>query len=303
MKILVTGATGFIGTQLVPKLEQSHDVKILDARQVSDANSQWHQAVDDCDVLVHLAARAHVTSDGSNSQHDLYRSTNSLLTSQLSQRLALGNSKQFIFMSTAKVLGGSTKKDSPFRNTDPLCATDPYSSSKGEAEQELQNLCGRTTLKYTIIRPPLVYGPHVKANFLSMIKWVNDQRVLPLANTKNLRSFVGIRNLVSLVETCITNSNAHNQILHVSDSHDLSTTELLQILAEVMGRKSRLISFPRPVLRLASRIIRKPRIYEQLCGSFQLDISRTCELLKWSPPFTVKQELEQTVKWFNSKSK
>ncbi len=303
MKILVTGATGFIGTQLVPKLEQSHDVKILDARQVSDANSQWHQAVDDCDVLVHLAARAHVTSDGSNSQHDLYRSTNSLLTSQLSQRLALGNSKQFIFMSTAKVLGGSTKKDSPFRNTDPLCATDPYSSSKGEAEQELQNLCGRTTLKYTIIRPPLVYGPHVKANFLSMMKWVNDQRVLPLANTKNLRSFVGIRNLVSLVETCITNSNAQNQILHVSDSHDLSTTELLQILAEVMGRKSRLISFPRPVLRLASQIIRKPRIYEQLCGSFQLDISRTCELLKWSPPFTVKQELEQTVKWFNSKPK
>ena len=303
MKILVTGATGFIGTQLVPKLEQSHDVKILDARQVSDANSQWHQAVDDCDVLVHLAARAHVTSDGSNSQHDLYRSANSLLTSQLSQRLALGNSKQFIFMSTAKVLGGSTKKDSPFRNTDPLCATDPYSSSKGEAEQELQNLCGRTTLKYTIIRPPLVYGPHVKANFLSMMKWVNDQRVLPLANTKNLRSFVGIRNLVSLVETCITNSNAQNQILHVSDSHDLSTTELLQILAEVMGRKSRLISFPRPVLRLASQIIRKPRIYEQLCGSFQLDISRTYELLKWSPPFTVKQELEQTVKWFNSKPK
>ena len=302
MKILVTGATGFIGTQLVPKLEQSHDVKILDARQVSDSNLQWHQAVDDCEVLIHLAARAHVTSDGSNSQHDLYRTTNSLLTSQLSQRLALGNNKHFIFMSTAKVLGGSTNKNASFRNTDPLQATDPYSSSKGEAEQQLQLLCGRTSLKYTIIRPPLVYGPHVKANFLSMMKWVNDQRVLPLANTKNLRSFVGIRNLVSLVETCITDSNAQNQILHVSDNHDLSTTELLQILAEVMGRKSRLISFPRPVLRLASQIIGKPRIYEQLCGSFQLDISRTCELLKWSPPFTVKQELEQTVKWFNSKS-
>ncbi len=301
MKILVTGATGFIGAQLVPKLGQSHDVKILDARRVSDPNSMWHQAVDDCEVLVHLAARAHVTSDGSNSKHDLYRTTNSVLTSQLSTQLSLGKNKHFIFMSTAKVLGGSTKKDAPFRNTDPLQATDPYSSSKGEAERELQNLCGRTTLKYTILRPPLVYGPHVKANFLSMMKWVNDQRVLPLANTKNLRSFVGIRNLVSLVETCITNSNAQNQILHVSDNHDLSTTELLQTLAEVMGRKSRLISFPRPVLRLASQIIGKPRIYEQLCGSFQLDISRTCELLKWSPPFTVKQELEQTVKWFNTK--
>jgi nucleoside-diphosphate-sugar epimerase len=136
-----------------------------------------------------------------------------------------------------------------------------------------------------------------------MMKWVNDQRLLPLANTQNLRSFVGIRNLISLVETCVKNDSAQNQILHVSDNHDLSTTELLQILAEVMGKKSRLVSFPRPALRLASQIIGKPRIYEQLCGSFQLDISQTCELLKWSPPFTVKQELEQTVTWFNSKPK
>ena len=300
MKILVTGATGFIGTQLVPKLKQTHDVKILDARQVSDSNLQWHQAVDDCEVLIHLAARAHVTSDGSNSQHDLYRSTNSLLTSLLSQRLALGDNRHFIFMSTAKVLGGSTQKGTSFKSIDPLKASDPYSSSKGEAEKELQDLCNQTTLKYTIIRPPLVYGPGVKANFLSMMKWVNDQRLLPLANTQNLRSFIGIRNLISMVETCATNHSAQNQILHVSDNHDLSTTELLQILAEVMGKKSRLVWFPLIFLKLASQIIRKPRIYEQLCGSFQLDISQTCELLKWSPPFTVKQELEQTVTWFNS---
>jgi len=300
MKILVTGATGFVGTQLVPKLKQTHDVKVLDARQVSDSNSQWHQVVDDCEVLIHLAARAHVTSDGSSSQHELYRSTNSLLTSQLSQRLALGSKRHFIFMSTAKVLGGSSEKGTSFKSIDPLKASDPYSSSKGEAEKELRDLCGRTTLKYTVIRPPLVYGPGVKANFLSMMKWVNDQRILPLANTQNLRSFVGTRNLISLVETCVTNESAQNQILHVSDNNDLSTTELLQILAEVMGKKSRLVSFPRPALRLASQIIGKPRIYEQLCGSFQLDISQTCELLKWSPPFTVKQELEQTVAWFNS---
>lgn len=303
MKVLITGATGFIGSQLVPKLQQSHDVSVLDARQVGETNSQWHQSVDECEVLIHLAARAHVTSDGSNSGHDLYRATNSLLTSQLSNRLSLGNNKLFIFMSTAKVMGGSTEKNTPFKNTDPLKATDPYSSSKGEAEQELQKLCDKTSLKYLIIRPPLVYGPGVKANFLSMMKWVNDQRLLPLANTQNLRSFLGIRNLVDLIETCINNKSVHNQILHVSDNHDLSTTGLLNILAEVMGKKSRLVPFPRSLLRLGGQMIRKPRIYEQLCGSFQLDISRTCELLNWTPPFTVKQELEQTVAWFNSNLK
>lgn len=303
MKVLVTGATGFIGSHLVPKLQLAHDVTVIDARLVSADNSQWHQVVDHCDVLIHLAARAHVTTDRSNSQRDLYLATNSALTALLSQRLSLTDKKHFIFMSSAKVLGSSTSQNTKFKSDDLISAVDPYSLSKARAEIELQSVCSGSNLEYTIVRPPLVYGPRVKANFLSMLKWVDDQRLLPLANTQNLRSFVGVRNLVDLIETCINNVNSRNQIFHVSDNHDLSTTELLQTLASVMNRKSRLVAFPRLGLRLGSQLIGRPRIYEQLCGSFQLDISRTCQTLDWSPPLTTRQELEQTVAWYQSDEK
>ncbi|MFM9002789.1 MAG: NAD-dependent dehydratase, partial [Acidimicrobiaceae bacterium] len=154
-----------------------------------------------------------------------------------------------------------------------------------------------------IIRPPLVYGPGVKANFLSMLKWVKSGLPLPLGSARNLRSLVSVRNLCDLIENCTTNTAAKNQIFNVSDDHDVSTTELLKAIAAAMDKPARLIKVPLPVLKLGSQIIGKPRAYDGLCGSFQLDISQTKQKLGWHAPFSFQDEIATTVAAFLSSAK
>ena len=300
MKILVTGATGFIGSHLVPFLKNHHEVSTLNAREVSSTNHEWQRQIDDCEVLVHLAGRAHVSTNASDEQ--IYKTVNTELTETLAKQMAR-TSKHMIFVSTSVVYGEQSQKGKTFVVGDQLQAISPYATSKIAAEEALQRISLLNQLSYTIIRPPLVYGPGVKANFLSMLKWVRSGLPLPLGSARNLRSLVSVRNLSDLIENCATNTAAKNKIFNVSDDHDVSTTELLKTIAAAMDKPARLIKVPLPVLKLGSQIIGKPRAYDGLCGSFQLDISQTKQKLGWHAPFSLQDEIATTVAAFLGSAK
>ena len=300
MKILVTGATGFIGSHLVPFLKTHHEVETLNARTVNATSTEWHTQVDRCDVLVHLAGRAHVSSKSSDSE--IYKSINTDLTEMLAQQLAL-NSKHIIFISTAVIYGQQSLTNLPFKTSDTLNFDSPYAASKVSAEKAIQQISQQSQMTYTIIRPPLVYGPGVKANFLSMIKWVKTGLPLPLGSARNLRSFIGVRNLADLIDNCATNEAAKNQVFNASDNHDVSTTDLLKMIANSMDKPARLIKMPLGTLKFGSQVIGKPRAYDGLCGSFQLDVSQTKQSLNWTPPFSLQEEVSATVDWFQSSNK
>ena len=303
MKILVTGATGFVGTNIVKKLSMNHEVATLNARAIKSSTADWHELVDQTDVIIHLAGLAHITSNESSTNRQYYSEVNTELTKKLAERLALSERRRFIFLSSARVYGNFSKNSQSFKSDDDLNPTSPYAVSKVEAEEALIALSKHAGLEYTVIRSPLIYGPQVKANFLSMLKWVNAGVPLPLGKIQNLRSFVGVRNLVDLIENCVINPNASNKIFNASDNHDISTTDLLNMIAGAMSKKSRLISIPPIFLKFAGKLIRKPRAYEQLCESFQLNVSETMEFLSWVPPYSMQQEIDETVRWFQTEIK
>ena len=312
MKILLTGATGFIGTRLSETLTNSgHEVRNT-ARSLAQNNSTTREVITcdlesadnldhlttGCDAIVHLAGRAHVMSDNPATSESLYLSANVAVTRRLAQSASLTGVKRMILMSSVKVNGESTTIGSPFTSLDTPIPKDPYGRSKTQAEQALWDVTSTSGLEGVVIRPPLVYGPGVRANFASLIGIINGGIPLPLGSIHNKRSFVSIDNLVDCIATVLQSSNAAGQTFLVSDGHDLSTPELIRSIASALHKSPMLFSFPPALLKLAATTAGKRGAYDRLCGSLTVDIAITKQKLSWTPPFTVQDSMQRTVDAF-----
>lgn len=316
MKILVTGASGFIGKPLIRALKQQGNDVVGVGRQLASTNADDFLVIKDFslkdaflptigefEVVIHLAARVHVMDDAVDNPLDEYRKINVEGTLNLARQAATAGVKRFIFLSSIKVNGEHTEIGQPFTESDIPNPIDDYGISKLEAEQGLLLIAEQTDMEVVIIRPPLVYGKGVKANFASMIRMVNRSIPIPLGAIHNNRSFVYIENLVSLILKCIVHPKAVNQVFLVSDGHDLSTTELLRRTASALGVKSRLVPIPQILIEFFAAIIGKKEVAQRLCGNLQVDITKARTLLDWTPPMTVEAGLRAAALGLNKVNK
>ena len=311
--ILVTGASGFVGGALcaslvnrsplrisvrdISKTELFANVGIFEACISPDQN--WTSALSGVSVVVHCAARVHVMSEEAADPLFEFRRVNVDWTLNLARQASEAGVRRFVFISSIKVNGECTDLGHPFTADQIPVPSDPYGVSKYEAEMGLRALSEETGMEVVIIRSPLVYGPGVKANFLSMMNWLRRGIPLPLGDvTKNRRSFVFIDNLVSMIIACINHPAAANQTFLVSDDEDLSTAGLLGCMALALGQSSKLISVPTALITLGAKLIGRPDISQRLCSSLQVDIKKTKELLGWAPPVSVNEGLRQTAAHF-----
>ena len=306
-RLLITGANGFVGRALCAEAACRNFVVHVATRSACDlpcadvchavgtmdGAADWARALAGVDLAVHLAARVHVMDDTAENPLDEFRRINVQGTLNLARQAAAAGVRRFVFISSVKVNGEATQPGRPFLASDVPAPLDAYGISKMEAEQGLREVAVQTGMEVVIIRPPLVYGPGVKANFSAMMRWLQRGVPLPLGAIHNQRSLVALGNLVDLIVTCLTHPAAANQTFLVSDGEDVSTTELLRRMGQAMNRPARLIPAPSGLLEWAAAIVGKRDVAQRLCGSLQVDIQKTRQLLDWSPPLTLDQGLKK----------
>jgi nucleoside-diphosphate-sugar epimerase len=305
MKVLVTGATGFIGSALIDYFSKMTNVTVVGmVRSIKDipiystieyrigeicSAGEITITLNDIDVIIHTAGRAHVMNDISANPLDEFRRVNTLGTLSLARLAADSGVQQFIFLSSIKVNGERNDLNTPFSKYSIAKPNDPYGHSKYEAEVGLRGLASETSLGVTIIRPTLVYGPGVKGNFNTLVKLLSLRIPLPLKGVNNnRRSMVGIGNLVSLIVTCVRHPGALNEIFLVSDGDDLSTSNLLKLLGNSIGYPVILFNVPQLILAPLAKLLRMEDRLQRIVDTLSVDISHTCEQLDWEPPFSVE---------------
>ena len=302
--VLVTGATGFVGRALCAHLAATghavtpavrresglaHEVVVGDIGSSTD----WTMALAGCDAVVHLAARVHVMRDEAIDPLTEFRAVNTQGTLNLARQAAQAGVKRFVFISSIKVNGEG--RDAPYRETDAPAPEDAYAISKWEAEQGLRQIERETGLEVVILRPPLVYGPGVKANFLRLVQIIQRGWPLPLGAIHNRRSLLYLGNFVDAIQVCIEHPDAAGQTFLLDDGEPVSTPELIRALARAMGRPARLLAVPVGVLELAGALLGKRAAVARLTGSLYVDSSLIRSRLGWTPPFTMAAGLAATV--------
>jgi len=314
VKVLVSGGAGFIGRALCAYLlARKLNVRALGRATMADAGGapltlagplearpDLEASLRDVDVVVHLAGRAHMMRETAADALAAYRRVNVEGSVHLARAAARARVKRFVFVSSVKAQG-DTSPGRPLREDDPPRSDrDPYGVSKWEAEENLRRLAQETGMELVVVRPPLVYGPRVRANFLSLIRAVDRGLPLPFDAVTNRRSLLYVTNLASAIHECLTRSEASGQTFFVADSDVLSTPQLVRAMAKALDRTPRLIPVPVRALELVGRALGRAAVVERLTGSLELDTSNISERLAWLPPFTLREGMADTAEWYRS---
>jgi nucleoside-diphosphate-sugar epimerase len=312
-RILITGATGFVGRALAAELRKAGHLLSGTTRQSNlgqgpgdiplyrvgemGPDTDWSTAVSGAEIVVHLAARVHVMKETSDQSLALFRAANTDGTRRLAESAASAGVRRFIFLSTVKVMGEETTVV-PFKESDAAMPSDAYAISKWDAEQVLTDISAKAGMEAIILRPPLVYGPHVRGNFLSLLKICARGFPLPLASINNIRSLISVANLASAVAVAAVHPGAAGETFFLSDGEDVSTPELFRRTAAALGRRGRLFGFPVPLLESAASVLGRGDMVKRLTRSLTVDSGKVRRVLGWQPEETLDQGLACTAKWF-----